>query len=229
MGGRFRHLSLRHLRLLCLVLILLLTSGCDNIPALLMKSAVDIKIPSGPEGVTQEHFDRLHYSWMYRNTVEAYRKSSPAPNDYDQAAVAFLDRISQIESHIDTNPDWQEVMQKGSTLLRAGCRHPLVNLWYGVAMFKNNRVDGAESALKNLRNSLPDPGFPASQGFFQARTLLEIIHYRLGNLDRAVPGKFELLISSLADGLRNKEFFDMEARVCYRLVNNFSRDLDYPD
>ena len=211
-------------KLLCLSFLLMFSGGCDHLNSLWPNASTKISIPSDSKAYTSQDFDQLHYAWMYRNSVEAYQHSNTSPQKYDQSAIAFLDQISKIESHVEKNPDWPAIMNQGAGLLEAGCSDPLISLWYGVAMFHCDRLGGAENVLKIVAENLKKTGQPAVNGFFVARTMLAISFRRQGNLDCNCSDYFDQLVNSLASGLNRKEFFDPEVRICYRLLEDFANE-----
>ncbi len=223
----------------CVCILLLLLIGCSNDKAentetrptlpVVSRGFQTIKIPSGPEAILSEHRNRMWYSWMYRNTVEAYLASQAQTNPCPPSAESYLDLISQIESGVNKNPNWPGLESEGRSLAEAGCRDSLVNLWYGISLFKNDKVDEAEPIIASALQQIEASDLPSINRFFGARAMLEIYHYRLGDLRCKCNKYLKILFSSLAAALDKKEFFGPEMPISYHLLYAFRWGMNYED
>ena len=222
----------------CVCLLILLLFSCSKDKAEKVETRPEtivsqvfqaIEIPSGPEAILAEHKNRMRYSWMYRNTVEAYLANQPQTNQCPSSAETYLDLISQIESGINANPNWLGLESEGKSIIEAGCRDPLVNLWYGVSLLKNDKVDEAEAIVARALQQIETSELPHINRFFGARALLEIYHYRLGDLRCKCNKYLKILFSSLAAALERKEFFEIEMPISYHLLYEFRWGMMYED
>lgn len=180
------------------------------------------RIPNVGNARTEKDFEAETYRFMIRHTVAAFQKNA-APHASNAEAVRFLKDVCRAVSYPSEVQTYRALAQEGAQVIEAGCKDPLVRLWYGQMLFRSKQDEAAEPYLMGVyawdKNNYAD-----IHAFLAFNALARIAERRGDPRPDEATKHMGTALCAFYFAVKNKEFSEDESQLAFRWLDDDSEN-----
>lgn len=178
-------------------------------------------IPNGVDERTEKDYFNEKYAWLRHQTVSAFKSSHNGGDGY-QAAIDFLEGVCRAVAFNAEPDEWLRLEGEGQALLASGCNDPLVILWAGQILFRDNKPDAALDLLKTAHD-WEKTQYPIIHAFFAYWTQARIYLGKKDTHPESAKRRMRKAITYFSAALLAREFDKRQVHIAYRLLLDADR------